>query len=424
MSPESGRSLDAHGTIGAVLDALVDPVLLVNAAGIVERVNVAAVHLLGADRDVGRPIGEHLTRIHARTPDGTPLPPTLHPIARALVQRQAVIGAELQLEVDGRSLVCLVNAVPLPSGESDGREDRVLAVVHDVTEATRLERELAHQAARLQAIVHLVDEGIHVFDDEGRVVFMNDAGRRIFDVAEGLSAVTRQPPLLDLDGRPLPGAAHPSARGARGESVTELPVLFDHPINGRRQLRANAHPLRRPDRTVEAVVVTWRDVTDQERARGELEGARETAETASRLKDQFIAALSHELRTPLQPILGWTEVLRRHRSLDDVTSRALEAIHRNIRQQVRLVDDLLDLSRIVHGKFTLRFEALDLRDPVRTAAETYEEAAVLKRLRFTVELPSTPLPMWGDGARLQQVTANLISNAIKFTPTGGRVVNR
>ena len=426
MSPDSGRTLDTQGTIGAVLDALVDPVLLVNAAGVVERVNVAAIHLLGADRDVGRPIGEHLARIHARTPDGTPLPPSLHPIARALVQRQAVIGAELQLEVDGRSLVCLVNAVPLPSGESDGREDRVLAVVHDVTEAMRLERELARQAARLQAIVHLVDEGIHVFDDEGRVVFMNDAGRRIFDFAEGMSLperVARQP-LLDLDGQPLPVAAYPSALGARGESVTELPVLFDHPLNGRRQLRANAHPLRRPDGTVEAVVVTWKDVTDQERAREELEGARETAETASRLKDQFIAALSHELRTPLQPILGWTEVLRRHRSLDDVTSRALEAIHRNIRQQVRLVDDLLDLSRIVHGKFTLRFEALDLRDPVRTAAETYEEAAALKRLRFTVELPPTPLPVWGDGARLQQVTANLISNALKFTPTGGRIAVR
>ena len=115
------------------------------------------------------------------------------------------------------------------------------------------------------------------------------------------------------------------------------------------------------------MLVTWKDVTDQERARAELEAARETAEAANRLKDQFIAALSHELRTPLQPILGWTEVLRRHGSLDELTARALEAIHRNIRQQVRLVDDLLDLSRIVHGKFTLRFEALDLRDPVRSA---------------------------------------------------------
>ena len=87
------------------------------------------------------------------------------------------------------------------------------------------------------------------------------------------------------------------------------------------------------------------------------------------------------MRTPLQPILGWTEVLRRHRTVDEVTSRALEAIHRNIRQQVRLVDDLLDLSRIVHGKFTLRFETLDLRDAVRAAVEAFEEAANHKGVR-------------------------------------------
>jgi signal transduction histidine kinase/ActR/RegA family two-component response regulator len=425
VSLDSRRPLDPPGVIGAVLDALVEPVLLVNAAGIVERVNVAAVHTLAADRDLGRPIGEHLARVHARTPDGTPLPASLHPIARALAQRQAVIGAELLLEIDGRSLTCLVNAVPLPA-DGDGHQDRVLAVVHDITESARLEREVARGAARLQAIVQLVDEGIFVVDGEGRLVFMNEAGRRSLDFPDGTSLPERvvSKPLFDLEGRPLPPSAYPSARGLRGELVVGQPIVVDHPVNGRRQLRANAHPLKRPDGSVEAVLVTWKDVTDQERARAELENARETAEMASRLKDQFIAALSHELRTPLQPILGWTEVLRRHRSLDEVTGRALEAIHRNIRQQVRLVDDLLDLSRIVHGKFTLRFETLDLRDPVRTAVETYDEAAKVKRLRFDAELPTSPLPMWGDGARLQQITGNLISNALKFTPPGGRIAVR
>jgi PAS domain S-box-containing protein len=274
--------------------------------------------------------------------------------------------------------------------------------------------------------VHLVDEGIFVVDAEGRLVFVNEAGRRILDFTEGMSLEerVRHQALFDLEGRLLPASAYPSSRGLAGEPVTGLAVVLDHPLGGRRQLRANAHPLRRPDGTVEAVVVTWKDVTDQERVRAELEAAREAAEATSRLKDQFIAALSHELRTPLQPILGWTEVLRRHRSLDEVTARALEAIHRNIRQQVRLVDDLLDLSRIVHGKFTLRFETLDLRDPVRMAVETYEEPAALKRLRFTATLPAEPLPMWGDGARLQQITGNLISNALKFTPPGGSIVLR
>ena len=421
VSGETRGPFDPQSIFGAVLDALVEPVLMVDANGRVERVNAAAVHLLGADRDIGQPIGAHLARVRARTPDGTQLPASLHPIARALAHGQAVIGAELSLEIDGRTLTCLVNAVALPA--ADGGGDRVLAVFHDITEAARLEREVARQAARLEAIVHLVDEGIFVVNEEGRLVFVNEAGRRILDFSEGMSLEERlhRQPLIDLDGRLLPASAYPSSRGLRGESVTGLGVVLDHPVGGRRQLRANAHPLRRPDGTVEAVLVTWKDVTDQERVRAELEAAREAAEAASRLKDQFIAALSHELRTPLQPIRGWTEVLRRRRSLDEVTVRALEAIHRNIRQQVRLVDDLLDLSRIVHGKFTLRFETLDLRDSVRSAVEAFEEQAAFKRVRLSSALPPQPLQVWGDGARLQQITANLVSNALKFTPAGGRV---
>jgi PAS domain S-box-containing protein len=426
VSSDPRRPFDLPGILGAVLDALVEPVLLIGANGVVEHVNVAAVQILGADRDVGRSVGEHFARVPARTPDAAAVPPALHPIARALAQRQAVIGAELSLEVDGRRLTCVVNAVPLPAKESDGPGQGVLAVFHDITESTRLEREVARAAARLEAIVHLVEEGIFVVDGDGRLIFVNDAGRRMLDFREGMSLEERvlRQPLFDLQDRPLAPTAYPSTRGLAGESVTDLAATFEHPVDGRRHLRASAHPLRRPDGSIEAVMVTWKDVTDQERARTELERAREAAEEASRLKDQFIAALSHELRTPLQPILGWTEVLRRHRGLDEVTTRALEAIHRNIRQQVRLVDDLLDLSRIVHGKFTLRFETLDLRSPVRTAVETFEEPASLKRLRLTAALPDGPLPIWGDAARVQQITANLIANALKFTPPGGRIAVR
>ena len=167
--------------------------------------------------------------------------------------------------------------------------------------------------------------------------------------------------------------------------------------------------------------MAWKDVTDEHRVLAEIEMARQAAEDASRLKDEFIAALSHELRTPLQPILGWTEVLRRHTGIDDVTARALEAIRRNVRHQVRLVDDLLDLSRIVHGKLALRFEAFDLREQVRLAAEAFEEAASLKRVRLSVELPPAAVPMWGDGERVHQIVTNLVSNALKFTPATGRI---
>src|SRR4030095_13056775 len=133
---------------------------------------------------VARPSSERRARVRVRTPDGAQLPSALHPIARARAQRQAVIGAELSLEIDGRGLTCLVNAVILPAAD-DIRGDRVLAVFHDITEAARLEREVARQAARLEAIVHLVDEGIFVVNDEARLVFVNDAGRRVVAVRRG-----------------------------------------------------------------------------------------------------------------------------------------------------------------------------------------------------------------------------------------------
>ena len=101
------------GILGAVLDALVEPVIVVGSDGVVQLTNVAAVQVLGADRDVGRPIADHLARLGAHTPDGAPLPPTLHPIARALAQRQAIIGAELSLDFDGRALTCFVNVMGL-----------------------------------------------------------------------------------------------------------------------------------------------------------------------------------------------------------------------------------------------------------------------------------------------------------------------
>jgi signal transduction histidine kinase/ActR/RegA family two-component response regulator len=412
---------DPQRIFGAMVDALVEPVVVVGPDGVVTLVNAAAAQLLGADRALGRPVAEHLDRLGARDAGGAPLPPPLHPVSRALAQGQAVIGAELLVDTEGGPRICVVNAVPLPVAA--GARPGVIAVFHDITDAARLERQVAEQAARLETIVDLVDEGVIVVDPGGRFLFLNEPARRVVAGAEGLASGerVRRFPVFDLDGRPVPPPALPSSRALHGEVVTGMEVLLEIPGAGRRRLRVNAHPLRDHAGNVGAAVVSWKDVTDEVQAREELEAARETAEEASRLKDQFIAALSHELRTPLQPILGWTEVLRRHKSLDDVTTRALEAIHRNIRQQVRLVDDLLDLSRIVHGKFMLRLENLDLREPVRIAVEAFEDAAALKRLRLVAAIPADPLPMWGDGARLHQITTNLLSNALKFTPAGGQV---
>ena len=404
----------------AVIDALVEPVIVTDSAGVLTFANAIAAQCFGADKDVGAPIAQHLARVRTCTPSGAALPPERHPIPLALATREAVIGAELSIESEHGTGVWVLNTVPLRVGAGIGG---TVSVFHDVTSAARLERELADHAARLETVVNLVNEGVFIIAPDGTLLFTNARGQRLLGLPLHATAEARarQLDLVGLDGRLVPTDDFPSSRALRGETVSEMEFILRTPAGERRRIRASAHPLRRPDGPIFGAMVTWRDVTEEVHAREEIVKAREGAEEANRLKDQFIAALSHELRTPLQPILGWTEVLRRHGRLDEVTTRAVEAIHRNIRQQVRLVDDLLDLSRILHGKFALRLEAFDLRDQVRTAVEAFDEPAALKRIRLTSSLPPEPLPMWGDGARLQQVTSNLIANALKFTPAGGRV---
>ena len=147
---------------------------------------------------------------------------------------------------------------------------------------------------------------------------------------------------------------------------------------------------------------------------------REAQET-SRLKDEFLATVSHELRTPLTPILAWVSQLRRRRLDPARTARALEAIERSARVQARLIDDLLEVSRIIGGKLRLDIRPMRLASAIEAAIEAMRPAAAAKNIRVVTSLDPRIELIWGDPERLQQVVWNLVSNAIKFTPEGGRV---
>jgi PAS domain S-box-containing protein len=150
--------------------------------------------------------------------------------------------------------------------------------------------------------------------------------------------------------------------------------------------------------------------------------ARRGAEEANRGKDQMLAIVSHELRTPLGPILGWARMLQNVVVTPDVLTRALAAIERNAALQARLVDDLLDMSRIVTGKLSLDAETVDLVQVVQSALETHRAAAAAKPLWLDFDGDIDVPPIRGDASRLQQVVSNLLANAVKFTPPDGRVV--
>ena len=154
--------------------------------------------------------------------------------------------------------------------------------------------------------------------------------------------------------------------------------------------------------------------------RGEQQ-ARTDAEQASQVKDDFLATVSHELRTPLNAIVGWTHMLKRGLLNGHDRQHAVEAVDRNAAILARLVNDLLDVSRLIHGELKLDVGPLDLRNIARASADTLRAASAAKNLTVTVRLDHNHVPVTGDEKRLQQVAWHLLSNAIKFTPPGGYV---
>ncbi|MBD1940936.1 PAS domain S-box protein, partial [Coleofasciculus sp. FACHB-712] len=148
---------------------------------------------------------------------------------------------------------------------------------------------------------------------------------------------------------------------------------------------------------------------------------RAKAETANRIKDEFLAVLSHELRSPLNPILGWTKLLRTGRLDATKTQQALETIERNAKLQAQLIEDLLDVSRILQGKMTLNVAPVNLAGTIEAALETVRLAAEAKHIQIQTIFNPVSGTVLGDTNRLQQVVWNLLSNAVKFTPSGGRI---
>jgi signal transduction histidine kinase/ActR/RegA family two-component response regulator len=164
-----------------------------------------------------------------------------------------------------------------------------------------------------------------------------------------------------------------------------------------------------------------REVVERRRVEEERSAALERERDANRLKDEFLATLSHELRTPLNAVLGWARVLRSARVEPATEARALESIERNARAQARLIEDLLEISRIVTGKLRLQVRDADLAAIIDAAVEIVQPAALAKRLHVNVEVVVRPAMTSGDPDRLQQIIWNLLSNAVKFTPNDGSV---
>jgi PAS domain S-box-containing protein len=281
---------------------------------------------------------------------------------------------------------------------------------------------------------------IAALDLSGHVVDVNQA----LLAASGYSAE-------ELKGRLFGAFLDPGDEKAARAAFGELAHGLRDSYRADRKYRTKTGDVREVDLSVSLVrgasgdpelcLAALQDVTDHKRAlaaaarrAAELEAAEEERErlllqtqrahreieSTSRLKDEFLAMLSHELRTPLNAILGWARILR-GRQLDASTVHALDVIERNATAQARLIDDLLDVSRIITGKIRLQIEAVDLCAIAAESIETVKPAADSKGVALSADIPAVLPRLAGDAQRLQQVLWNLLSNAVKFTESGGKV---
>lgn len=231
------------------------------------------------------------------------------------------------------------------------------------------------------------------------------------------------------DGRELTDAELPLQVAAReGREVRELDVEIVFADGTSLRAIEYATPLFDDDGQPRGSVGVLLDVTDRKRAEDERERvldaerrAHAEADRANRLKDEFLASLSHELRTPLNAILGWAQLLRTRPPSPEFLEQGLETLERNARLQAQLIDDLLDMSRILSGHLRLDVQQVNLPQAVEASVEAMRPAAEAKGIHLQMRLDPRSGSVIGDPSRLQQVFWNLLANAVKFTPRGGRV---
>jgi PAS domain S-box-containing protein len=302
---------------------------------------------------------------------------------------------------------------------------RALREAQERRDRQRAEECLQKSEAKYRRIVDTSYEGIWMIDAQGRTEFVNQRmsqmlgysseeilGRSLFDFIEQTDGMATQEQLNWLT---TPGSHLKEGRW-RCKDGSYIWIL----ISARAILNEQSQFL--------GAIAMLTDITDRKQAEKEREylleseqAARTEAETANRIKDEFLAVLSHELRSPLNPILGWARLLQSRKFDEAALKKALATIERNAKLQAQLIEDLLDVSRILQGKLNLNMASIDLASTIEAAMETVRLAAEAKSIEIQIMLDPDVRQVLGDAARLQQVLWNLLSNAVKFTPDEGQV---
>ncbi len=314
------------------------------------------------------------------------------------------------------------------------------------------ERRLQQQSEWLRVALSSIGDAVIATDIDGLINFINptaealtgwskaDATNKpLVEVFNVVNETTRQPVdnpvtkvlragaivglanhtvLLSKDGKEIPIDDSGAPIRLPGGPIIGVVLVF-RDIAGRKQAEKERAELLAREQTAR------KDAEQAYSLSAELlireQAARKQAEEASRMKDEFLATVSHELRTPLNAILGWSVILRRNPADTKTAAQAIESIERNARAQTQLIEDLLDVSRIITGRMRLDVQPVEMPVIIQTAVDAIRPAADAKEISLQVIVDSGVGPVSCDPGRLQQIVWNLLSNAVKFTPQGGRV---
>jgi len=403
------RARQRLAQLSAIVESSEDAILRKNLDGIIETWNQGAERLYGytAEEAVGK---------DARflcTPEGQR---DVDRFLAAIRRGERIDHVETtRLRKGGKPVAVSISISPVY--DEKGSVVGASAISRNITALRDAQRDAEERKRQIQELLDSTAEAIYGVDTAGVCTFVNPACVRLLGYAKP----------EDLIGREMHDVVHRSDRGS-GRNAHDCELTRTLEGGGRVHSsedvfwRADgscfaaeywSHPVERGSKLVGAVV-TFLDITERRRAEDEVR-------TASRRRERFLAMLSHELRNPLAAVLNAVKVVSTNSGSLELQDKARQVIERQGRHMARLLDDLLDVSRITNGKFELRKEQVSLDDSVRAAVEALEPILRDHEITLELKLPDAPIVVDGDGARLQQVVANLLSNAARYSAPASRV---
>jgi PAS domain S-box-containing protein len=409
------RGRRTAATLEATLWNIDDGVIVTDLQARVTFMNPVAARLTGWSlRDAkGKPVAEIFRTLNEGTHEA---------ISSRItgMLREGVLRESTVLGPKGIRLLVSADGTERPIAESgasviDERGERIGAVLvfRDISEQRAAAAALRESEAMKAAAFDAALDCVITMDHERRVVDFNAAAEQVFGYRRE-DAIQR-----NLGELIIPADLRESGEWALvGRCVETRAMRADGTV-----FPVEISVAKLPTAGPAMFTAFLRDITERKRSVATIEEARETAERANRLKDEFVATVSHELRTPLSAVLGWTKMLRAGSLSAEAARRAIDAVDRNADALAHLVSDLLDVSRIVTGQLRLRPQDTDAAELVAESVDTMRPSLNAKRITVSMEIGAVP-HIFVDPDRLRQIVWNLLSNAIKFTPNGGQITVR